>query len=133
MSEIHVRIITPLGLYREFDTPYLNFQTTDGDRGILPNHMPLVTSLRIGKMSSEENGVRNLYAVSGGLLYFNNNIAEILTDSIENKEEIDAERAKSAKQRAEERLSGKHENVDQKRAELALARALNRLNVYEMK
>ncbi len=133
MSEIHVRIITPLGLYREFDTPYLNFQTTDGDRGILPNHMPLVTSLKIGKMSSEENGVRNLYAVSGGLLYFNNNIAEILTDSIENKEEIDAERAKSAKQRAEERLSGKHENVDQKRAELALARALNRLNVYEMK
>ncbi len=95
--------------------------------------MPLVTSLKIGKMSSEENGVRNLYAVSGGLLYFNNNIAEILTDSIENKEEIDAERAKSAKQRAEERLSGKHENVDQKRAELALARALNRLNVYEMK
>ncbi len=133
MSEIHVRIITPLGLYREFDTPYLNFQTTDGDRGILPNHMPLVTSLKSGKMSSEENGVRNLYAVSGGLLYFNNNIAEILTDSIENKEEIDAERAKSARQRAEERLSGKHENVDQKRAELALARALNRLNVYEMK
>ena len=133
MSEIHVRIITPLGLYREFDTPYLNFQTTDGDRGILPNHMPLVTSLRIGKMSSEENGVRNLYAVSGGLLYFNNNVAEILTDSIENRDEIDAERAKSAKHRAEERLSGKHENVDMKRAELALARALNRLNVYEMK
>ena len=133
MSEIHVRIITPLGLYREFDTPYLNFQTTDGDRGILPNHMPLVTSLRIGKMSSEENGVRNLYAVSGGLLYFNNNVAEILTDSIENRDEIDAERAKGAKQRAEDRLSGKHENVDMKRAELALARALNRLNVYEMK
>ncbi|MBR2761564.1 MAG: ATP synthase F1 subunit epsilon [Solobacterium sp.] len=133
MSEIHVRIITPLGLYKEFDTPYLNFQTTDGDRGILPNHMPLVSSLKIGKMSSEENGVRNLYAVSGGLLYFHRNVAEILTDSIENKNEIDAERAKSAKERAEDRLSGKYGNVDTRRAQLALARALNRLNVYELK
>ncbi|MBR2768686.1 MAG: ATP synthase F1 subunit epsilon [Solobacterium sp.] len=133
MSEIHVRIITPLGLYKEFDTPYLNFQTTDGDRGILPNHMPLVSSLKIGKMSSEENGVRNLYAVSGGLLYFHRNVAEILTDSIENKNEIDAERAKSAKERAEDRLAGKYGNVDTRRAQLALARALNRLNVYELK
>ena len=133
MSEIHVRIITPLGLYREFDTPYLNFQTTDGDRGILPNHMPIVTSLKIGKMSSEENGVRNYYAVSGGLLYFRNNLAEILTDSIENQKEIDANRAKKSMERAEERLSGKQDNVDVRRAQLSLARALNRLNVYELR
>lgn len=133
MSEIHVRIITPLGLYREFDTPYLNFQTTDGDRGILPNHMPLVTSLKIGKMSSEENGVRNYYAVSGGLLYFHNNVAEILTDSIENRDEIDADRARNSKKRAEDRLSGKQENVDIRRAQLSLARALNRLTVCDLK
>ncbi|MBR2767494.1 MAG: F0F1 ATP synthase subunit epsilon, partial [Solobacterium sp.] len=77
--------------------------------------------------------VRNLYAVSGGLLYFHRNVAEILTDSIENKNEIDAERAKSAKERAEDRLAGKYGNVDTRRAQLALARALNRLNVYELK
>ena len=49
---IHVRIITPKGIYKEFDTPILNIPTVDGERGLLPNHMPLVTMLQIGAMSS---------------------------------------------------------------------------------
>jgi len=129
MSAIHVRIVTPEGIYREFDTPYLNFQTTDGDRGILPNHMPLVTSLKIGKMTCEENGKRDMYAVAGGLLYFRDNLAEILTDAVENKDSIDVERAEAAKARAEKRLSSNKQNVDVRRAELALKKALNRLSV----
>ena len=132
MSTIQVRIITPSGIYKEFETPYLNFQTTDGDRGLLPNHMPLVTSLRIGKMSSEENGTRNYYAVAGGLLYFHDNHAEILTDANENKDEIDVERAKASKERAEKRLTRTDRNTDMKRAELALKRSLNRLTVAGM-
>ena len=44
---IHVRIITPKGIYKEFDTPILNIPTVDGERGLLPNHMPLVTMLQI--------------------------------------------------------------------------------------
>jgi F-type H+-transporting ATPase subunit epsilon len=133
MSLIHVRIVTPLGLYKEFDTPYLNFQTTGGDRGILPNHMPLVASLKIGRMSSEEDGKRNLYAVSGGLFYFRNNVAEILTDSIENKDEIDINRANAAKERAESRLAMIDGNVDVRRAQLALSRAMNRIRISEQK
>ena len=129
MSTIQVRVITPAGIYKEFETPYLNFQTTDGDRGILPNHMPLVTSLRIGRMTSEENGARNTYAVAGGLLYFHDNQAEILTDAIENKDEIDVDRAKASMERAEARIHRENKNTDMKRAELALKRALNRLTV----
>lgn len=132
MSTIQVRVITPEGIYKEFETPYLNFQTTDGDRGILPNHMPIVSSLKIGKMSSEENGVRNLYAVAGGLLYFHDNHAEILTDAIENKDDIDVERAKASKERAEKRLTRTDRNTDMKRAELALKRSINRLTVAGM-
>ena len=129
MSVIHLRVVTPEGIYKEFDTPYLNFQSTDGDRGILPNHMPLVTSLRIGKMTCEEEGKRELYAVAGGLLYFRDNLAEILTDAIERSDEIDEERAKAARQRAEERLKSGSGNIDVKRAQLSLARAMNRLTV----
>ena len=47
MSELHVRIVTPQGIYKEFDTPIINIQTEDGNQGVLPNHMPLVTMLRI--------------------------------------------------------------------------------------
>ncbi len=129
MSEIHLRVVTPEGIYKEFDTPYLNFQSTDGDRGILPNHMPLVTSLKIGKMTCEEEGKRQTYAVAGGLLYFRENLAEILTDAIERSDEIDTVRAKAAQSRAEQRLQSGRENLDVKRAQLALARALNRITV----
>ncbi|MEG0359239.1 MAG: ATP synthase delta/epsilon chain alpha-helix domain-containing protein, partial [Anaerorhabdus sp.] len=57
------------------------------------------------------------------------NEAMILVDSIENKKEIEKERASKAKQRAEKLLLKKDEGVDIKRAELALKRAMNRLDV----
>lgn len=130
---IHVRIVTPKGIYKEFDTPILNIPTVDGERGLLPNHMPLVTMLTIGVMSSEENGQRNYYAITNGLFYFNDNVAEIMTDTIENRDEIDLDRANSAKARAEKRLQSSDSNIDQKRAELALKKALNRIRVVDIK
>ena len=129
---IHVRIITPKGIYKEFDTPILNIPTVDGERGLLPNHMPLVTMLQIGAMSSIEDGQRNYYAIFNGLFYFRDNVAEIMTDTIENSNDIDLDRALSAKERAEKRLASHDSNVDQKRAELALKRALNRIHVSEL-
>ena len=94
--------------------------------------MPIVASLRIGRMSCENNGVRDTFAVAGGLLYFRDNLAEILTDAIEGKKEIDLDRAKSAKDRAERRLSANKQNLDVRRAQLALQRALNRISVAEI-
>lgn len=126
---IHCRIVTPQGVYKEMDTPILNVETNDGQQGILPNHMPLVTMLKIGRMSTTEDGQRVEYAIAGGLLYFTPNQAQILTDAIESKEEIDAERAESAKQRAMQHLHSGDPNEDLKRATVALEKALNRLNV----
>ena len=128
MSSIHCRIITPRGVYKEMDTPILNLDTVDGQRGILPEHMPLVTVLKIGKMSTVENDVREEYAVAGGVVYFRDNQAEILTDAIENKNEIDMERAENARKRAEQRINSGNPNFDLKRAEVALQKALNRLS-----
>jgi F-type H+-transporting ATPase subunit epsilon len=126
---IHCRIVTPQGVYKEMDTPILNVETNDGQQGILPNHMPLVTMLKIGRMSTTEDGQRVEYAIAGGLLYFTPNQAQILTDAIESKEEIDAQRAESAKQRAMQHLHSGDPNEDLKRATVALEKALNRLNV----
>lgn len=128
---IHCRFVTPMGIYKEVDTSILNIDTIEGQRGLLPNHMPLVTMLKIGVISTIEHGVRNEYAIAGGMLYFRDNVAEILTDAIENKEEIDLERAYQAKQKAEQRLSSKDEGIDMKRAEVALKKAINRIKVKE--
>lgn len=133
MSTLHVRIVTPEGIYKELDTPIVNIQTEDGDQGVLPNHMPLVTMLKIGHMTTDEDGVRQTYAVAGGLFYFRDNTAEILTDAIENKKDIDIERAQRAKDRAEKRMHSNDQNIDLKRAELALKKALNRLDVAGLK
>ena len=129
MSMIHCRIVTPHGVYKEMDTPIINVDTEDGQRGILPNHMPIVMMLKIARMETEENGTRQEYAVAGGLFYFRENQAEILTDAIENKNEIDAERAARAKERAEKRLASDDPNYDLQRARIALQKAINRMNV----
>ena len=126
---IHCRIVTPHGVYKETDASIINIETTDGQRGILPNHMPLVTMLKIGKMTLEEPSGREEYAVAGGLFYFRDNLAEILTDAVESKDDIDVERAMSAKQRAERRLASNNPNYDLQRAQIALEKALNRLSV----
>lgn len=124
---ITCEIVTPNGLYKTFETSILNVVTIDGERGILTKHTPLVTMLQVSKLSSVENGVKKEYAISGGLLYFENDVAKILTDSIEAKEDIDLERALRAKQRASEHL--KKSGSDILRAEIALKKALNRIKV----
>ena len=52
MSVIHCRIITPHGVYKEMDATIINIESEAGQQGILPNHMPLVTSLKIGRMTT---------------------------------------------------------------------------------
>lgn len=123
-----VKVVTPHGLYRILETSILNVVTTDGQRGILTNHVPLVTMLTISKMTTTEQDQRYEYAISGGMLYFKDNLATILTDTIERSDEIDVERAEEAKKRAQERLSSKGE-IDTLRAEMALRKAINRISV----
>lgn len=128
---IKAKIVTPEGVYKEFETPIINVTSTDGDRGILSNHMPIVLMLKISRLETKENGEKKEYAIGGGMLYFKDNIATILVDSIEAKEDIDISRADAARKRAEDRVSGKvrDENFDLKRAQTALAKAMNRINV----
>ena len=119
---IHCRVVTPEGLAKEMDTTILNVVSTVGQLGILSRHVPLVTPLAISRMITEESDGRKEYAVAGGLLYFENDLA-----TIESKEEIDLRRAEEAKQRAEARLDDP--NMDMRRAEVALKKAINRISV----
>ena len=123
---INVRIVTPNGLYKETTASIINVVSLDGERGILPNHMPIVVSLKISKMELAEEK-REVYAIAGGMLYFKDNECTILTPAIENKEDIDLRRAEEAKERAEKRIHDP--NMDQKRAEIALRKAMNRISV----
>lgn len=126
---IQIKIITPLGLYLEKEIEAMNVRTVEGERTILPNHIPLVAMLDTCRCSLKEQGKYHDYAISGGLLHMNDNVMRILTDAIEGKEEIDVERAIRAKERAQERLIKKEEHINQQRAEVSLAKAMNRIRL----
>ena len=102
---IKVKIITPLGLYKEGEVEAVHLRTVEGDITILPNHIPLVAMLETCKCSLKEKGDYHDYAMAGGMMQFKDNEMRILTDAIEGREEIDIERAKRAKERAEARLA----------------------------
>lgn len=128
---IKTKFVTPNGLYKEVDSETISCLSSDGWRCVLQNHMPLVLMLEISRLETVENKKKEYYAIGGGMLYFNNNEATVLVNSIERKDEIDKDRALNAKKRAEERINSKDENIDMIRASIALKRALNRLELLD--
>jgi F-type H+-transporting ATPase subunit epsilon len=97
---------------------------------VLFNHAPLLSSLDVGPLKVKNTqGVDTVYATGGGYLEVRENNVVVLVESAEKPEEIDVERARAARVRAEERLKAHDASFDSVRAELALARALNRLRL----
>ncbi|MBA2871191.1 F-type H+-transporting ATPase subunit epsilon [Anoxybacillus calidus] len=129
MKTIKVSVVTPDGPVYEADVEMVSAKAQSGELGILPGHIPMVTPLNIGAVRLKKGGNTELVAVSGGFLEVRPDQVTILAQAAEKAEDIDVERAKAAKERAERRLQSKQEDVDFKRAELALKRAINRLNV----
>ncbi len=104
-----------------------------GYLGILANHAPLMTELRVGEIDyRRSDGTEVHLAAAQGFMEVADNKVTILTDSAERADEIDLGRAKAAVTRAEERLVHRQEEgIDALRAEAALLRAVNRLHVVE--
>lgn len=127
---LSVKIITPIGLYKETKASIINMRTIDGQRGILVNHLPLVTTLEISVLEMEEETSRESYTIGGGVFYLDdNNNVSILVETIENTKDIDFDRAKIAKEKAEKILQDTNIDInEQKLAEIALKRAINRLS-----
>lgn len=97
---------------------------------VLYNHAPLVSTLGIGKVKLElENGGEDLYAISGGIFEVNDNKATILAEAIESKEEINLDRARASKERAEQILRMTDKDVNKEEARETLKKAENRLEI----
>lgn len=129
MSFIFLEIYTPTRKVLSRNVDFISVQTDNYRLGILPKHAPLVATVAISELVLTMDGKKFHYAVGGGLLNIQKDKTILLLDSIEKSDAIDIERAKRAKIRAEERLKNKSSDLDVKRAELALKRALNRINV----
>ena len=131
MKTVSVNIVTPDGPVYDSEIDMIIAKTASGEIGILPGHIPMVAPLEIGSVKLKKDGKSEFVAVSGGFIEVRPEKVTILAQSAEIASSIDLARAQEAKKRAEELLQRKQESVDFNRAELALKRALNRINAYE--
>ena len=130
MKTFLLEIYTPYGKYFDKYVEEVIVPTEEYVLGILPNHAPLIAKVRVGKLEIVYNGERKVYAHAEGLINVKKDGTVLILDSIESKDEIDIDRAKDAKRRAEERLK-EPLNIDVERANRALIRANNRISIYE--
>lgn len=105
---------------------------SEGYLGVLARHAPMVVELTAGELTVvDEKGERTWFAVSGGFLEVGWQEVTVVVDAAETWGEIDMERARSARERAERRLHAHDRDIDMARAGAAVKRALNRLKVAQ--
>ena len=132
MKTVQVNIVTPDGPVYDSEVSMVVAKTVTGEMGVLAGHIPMVAPLTIGAVKLKKaDGSQEVVAVNGGFIEVRPEKISILSSAAEIAESIDVARAKQALARAEGRLQAKSDDIDFKRAELALKRALNRINVHE--
>lgn len=128
-EKIRLVIVTP---ERQLFNGLVNGVTVPSNQGylgILPGHAPLLTELGIGEISYKIGDAVEIFFCSWGFAEVLPDRVILLAQAAEPASEIDLNRAEQARTRAEKRLSSKDPNLDFARAELALLRAVSRLNV----
>ena len=130
-SGFPVRIITPDRVFYENQADMVEFNTTEGEIGVLPGHIPMTVIVKPGILYIHEAQEEKKAALHAGFAEILPEGVTILAETIEWPGEIDENRAKSAMERAERRLQGKAANTDLARAETALQRAVARIQVLK--
>ncbi|MDD3150436.1 MAG: F0F1 ATP synthase subunit epsilon [Candidatus Gastranaerophilales bacterium] len=126
-KKLNLKIITPEKIVVEKQVDSVYSLSEDGEMGILPDHIPYMTPLKIGVTRYFDNEIVEYISTIGGILQVSDNNVVILTNSAEFGEEIDIPRARAAKERAEARLGSAIKDVDLDRAQIALSRAMARI------
>jgi F-type H+-transporting ATPase subunit epsilon len=131
-GSLTLRVITPSAIVLDTQVESVRFPGLDGSIGVLPRHAHMIAGVAIGILHYVERGAPKQIFVSEGFAEVKDNTLRVVSEAGELPDQIDEERARAAEKRARERLSVKvigDEAVDVLRAELALQRALMRLEV----
>lgn len=143
MAQMTVQVVTPDGLKYDHHASFIHAVTKDGQIGILPGHINLIAPLEVDELKvrrvDDESHV-DWIAVNGGIIEVKDDFITIIANSAERDRDIDVSRAERAKQHAErvleeetkrvlEEATKSDRNDDVQRAQIALRRALNRINV----
>jgi len=128
-EKIQLDIVTPERAVLSEAVDELILPGTEGYLGVRPGHAPLLTTLKVGTILIRKGNERSYLAVSWGFVEVLPERVSILAETAERAEEIDTDRAVRAKERAEKRMKSADPDVDFRRAQVALEKALIRIQV----
>lgn len=132
MAKMTLDVVTPNGSIFSDTVDSVVAEGIDGELGILSDHVPFFTALKISVLSYTKDGTKDFVAVMGGLLDVNSNKVTILSPVAEKASDIDVLRAKQEKEKAEEELMRKAADVDFARAEREIIKTVTRIRAVEL-
>lgn len=132
MAELmKLQVICPDRMFYEGEVSMVELNTTEGEMGIYPKHIPMTCIIAPGILTiTEEGGLKNA-ALHSGFIQILPEKVTILAEAAEWPHEIDLDRAEAARGRAEDRIRARDSKTDIARAETALQRAIARINVIK--
>ena len=128
-STLKLEIITPAATVFSEDVEMVTLPAVEGEIGILPQHVPLMTQMVPGEMVVRKNGQDRFLAVGGGFVEITGDHVTILTDLAIAADKIDEAMAEEARQRAQARLREKLSAEEVANVNAALARSLAQIRV----
>ncbi|MCI8307123.1 MAG: ATP synthase F1 subunit epsilon [Lachnospiraceae bacterium] len=130
-STFRLKIIAPERIFYDEDVNMVELNTSEGEIGILPEHIPLTTIVAPGILKISKDGEKKEAALLDGFVEVQKTSVTILAEACEWPDEIDANRAMEARVRAERRIKSGEAEINLIRAELALKKSLIRLGLAE--
>jgi F-type H+-transporting ATPase subunit epsilon len=130
MANLYVDIVSPDGSVFKGDAAGIKAPGVQGSFEVLYNHAPMIAAFEVGPLTVIlPSGERIMFATSGGFVEVLHNSVTVLAETAEPSSSIDLERARSAEQRAMERIRASESPQERQEAERALERARNRVRV----
>jgi len=122
MSTIHVDVVSAEELIFSGEATFVALPGEAGELGIYPRHTPLITRIRPGSVRIQTaDGGEEFVFVAGGILEVQPDCVTVLSDTAVRGKDLDEEKAKQAKQAAEEAVKNAKSDIDLARAQTELA------------
>ena len=129
MATLKLEIVTPEAKVYSEDVDMVTLPGVEGEMGVYPQHVPLMTQLTAGEISVRKGGQDFFLAVGEGFVEITGERVSILTDMAIKAENIDEAKAEEARKRAEARLAEKLDDEEVANVNAALAHSLAQLKV----
>jgi F-type H+-transporting ATPase subunit epsilon len=133
MATLKLEIVTPEAKIYSEDVDMVTLPGTEGDLGVYPNHVPLLTTLRPGELRVLKDGRETFLAVGEGFVEIKADAVSVLTDMALESEKIDTAAAEAAVERAKAAMKEDHSKEEVAALQASLQKALAQLHVKRRK